>query len=156
MKKGLVALIVFSLFSCTNNVVFQADKEIGTAWHTDSLATFHFQISDTLSVYSSELNIRHTITYSYQNLYVFVHTTTPIGKTTTDTINCFLADKSGKWKGKGMGDVLNYTTTIKDKETYESSGEYKIEIEQALRYGKKPKIELLKEILSIGVCIKKH
>ena len=156
MKKGLSALIVFSLVSCTNNVVFQADKEIGKTWHTDSLATFHFQISDTLSVYSSELNIRHTIAYSYQNLYVFVHTTNPIGKTTTDTINCFLADKSGKWKGKGMGDVLNYSTTIKEKETYESSGEYKIVIEQAMRYGKTPKIELLKEILSIGVCVKKN
>ena len=156
MKKGLVALIVFSLFSCTNNLVFQVDKEIGTAWHTDSLATFHFQISDTLSVYSSELNIRHTIAYSYQNLYVFVHTTTPPGKTTTDTINCFLADKSGKWKGKGMGDVLNYSTTIKEKETYESSGKYKIAIEQAMRYGKKPKIDLLKEILSIGVSVKKN
>ena len=55
-----------------------------------------------------------------------------------------------------MGDVLNYSTTIKEKETYESSGKYKIAIEQAMRYGKKPKIELLKEILSIGVCIKKH
>ncbi len=156
MKKGLVALIVFSLFSCTNNVIFQEDKEIGTAWHTDSLVTFHFQISDTLTPYSSKLNIRHTIAYSYQNLYVFVHTTTPIGKTTTDTINCFLADNSGKWKGKGMGDVLTYSTTIKEKETYESSGEYKIVIEQAMRYGKTPKIELLKDILSIGVCVKKN
>ena len=100
MKKALAVLIVLSLFSCTNNVVFQADKEIRTAWHTDSLVTFHFQISDTLSAYSSKLNIRHTIAYSYQNLYVFVHTTTPLGKTTTDTIKCFLADKSGKWKGK--------------------------------------------------------
>tara|TARA_B100000073_G_C23705005_1_gene561927 strand:+ start:263 stop:733 length:471 start_codon:yes stop_codon:yes gene_type:complete len=156
MKKGLAALILSSLFSCTNNVVFQADKEMGKNWHTDSLATFHFEISDTLSVYSCKLNIRHTIDYSYQNVYVFVHTTTPIGKTTTDTINCFLADKAGKWKGKGVGNVLNYSTTIKETETYQSSGEYKIEIEQAMRYGKKSKIEFLNEILSIGVCIQKH
>ena len=68
MKKGLAALILSSLFSCTNNVVFQADKELGKTWHTDSLATFQLQISDTLSVYSSKLNIRHTTDYTYQNI----------------------------------------------------------------------------------------
>lgn len=155
MKKGLFGVIFFSLFSCTNNVVFQADKEIETSWHTDSLATFYFQISDTISTYSSELNIRHTIFYSYQNLYVFIHTTNPAGKTTTDTINCYLAEKTGKWKGKGIGDILSYSTAIKELAAYENRGEYKIEIEQAMRYGKTPKIEFLKEVLSVGVCIKK-
>lgn len=156
MKTGLIFLIGVSLFSCTNNVVFQQDKEIRSAWHTDSLATFSFTISDTLKQYSSQLNIRHTIAYSYQNLYVFIHKTNPEGKTTTDTINCFLADKTGKWKGKGIGDILSYTKVIKEVETYKNSGEYKIEIEQAMRYGKTPKIELLKDILSIGLCVRKH
>ena len=156
MKTGLIFLIIFSLFSCTNNVVFQQDKEIHTTWHTDSLATFCFQISDTLTPYNSELKIRHTVAYSYQNLYVFIHKTNPSGKTITDTINCFLADKTGKWKGKGIGDVLSYTRVIKELETYKNSGEYKIEIEQAMRYGQTPKIEFIKEILSVGICVKKH
>ena len=64
--------------------------------------------------------------------------------------------KTGKWKGKGIGDVLSYTRVIKELETYKNSGEYKIEIEQAMRYGKTPKIEFIKEILSVGICVKKH
>ena len=34
--------------------------------------------------------------------------------------------------------------------------EYKIEIEQAMRYGELPKIEMLKGIVSIGVSIRKR
>lgn len=156
MRKAVIALSIFSIFSCTNNVVFKADKEIESAWNMDSLATFYYQISDTISTYCSRLNIRHSSAYSYQNLYVFIHTTNPLGIRISDTINCMFADKTGKWNGNGIGDVLNFSTSINDSIIHESSGEYKIEIEQAMRYGKTPKIELLSEILSVGICIKKR
>ena len=156
MKEILIVLSTISLFSCTNNVVLKADKEIDSAWHTDSLVTFHFNISDTTETYFAELNIRHTVYYTYQNLYVFIHITNPIGETISDTINCILSDKRGKWKGKKMGDILDFTNTYHEAILFETQGEYKIEIEQAMRYGKSPKIEKLKEIASVGICIKKY
>lgn len=156
MKKILTGLVFFSLFSCTNNVVFKGDKEVGNSWHTDSLVTFYFEISDTISTYDFDLNIRHNSSYSYQNLYIFIHTTKPLGKTTIDTLNCILADKTGKWKSKGIGDVLKYSTKIKGSAIYESSGKYKVQIEQAMRHGKLQQIEFLKDILSVGICIEKN
>ena len=114
MKQGVIVLVVFSLLSCTNNFLFKADKEIKDGWHADSTIVFQFNISDTTNVFYSEINIRHTISYPFQNLFVFIHSITPDGQTTTDTLECILADNTGKWNAKGVGDILDFTQIYKD------------------------------------------
>ena len=155
MRQVVFVLVVFSLLSCTNNFFFKADKEIKDGWHADSAIVFQFNISDTTNIFYSEINIRHTISYPFQNLFVFLHNTNPLGQTTTDTIECVLADKTGKWKGRGVGDILDFTKIYNDSILFETNEEYKIEIEQAMRYGELPAIKSLEEIISVGVCIKK-
>lgn len=153
MRSPLIVLVIISLASCTNNVLFMGDKEIEANWNTDSLAVFHFHVSDTTKTYYSEIKVRHSTSYSYQNLFVFVHTTSPVGKIITDTVECILADKTGKWKGNGIGDILEFSKIYKRAIFFERSGEYKIEIEQAMRYGEPAEIQRLEEIKSVGVCI---
>ena len=156
MKQGVIVLVVFSLLSCTNNFLFKADKEIKDGWHADSTIVFQFNISDTTNVFYSEINIRHTISYPFQNLFVFIHSTTPDGQTTTDTLECVLADIMGKWKAKGVGDIIDFTQIYKDSIVFKTKGKYKISIEQAMRYGELPSIKSLKEIVSVGFFIKKE
>ena len=75
MRKGVIVLLCFSLFACNNNILFKGDKEIkNTSWHTDSLVVFEFDVTDTISTYLAEINIRHTIDYYFQNVFVFIHT----------------------------------------------------------------------------------
>ena len=64
-----------------------------------------------------------------------------------------MADKTGKWRGNGIGDILEFSKVYKDAILFETSGEYKIEIEQAMRYGEPATIQKLEEIKSVGVCI---
>ena len=153
MRSLLIVLTTTSLFSCINNVLFSGDKEIETAWDTDSLVVFHFHVSDTTKTYYSEIKLRHSTLYSYQNLFVFIHTTNPEGERITDTVECILADKTGKWRGKGIGDILEFSKIYKDACLFETSGKYKIEIEQAMRHGDLAEIETLEEIKSVGVCV---
>ena len=134
---------------------FKADKEIKDGWHADSTIVFQFNISDTTNVFYSEINIRHTISYPFQNLFVFIHSTTSDGQTTTDTLECVLADITGKWNAKGVGDILDFTQIYKDSIVFKTKGNYKIAIEQAMRHGELPAIKSLEEIISVGVCIKK-
>jgi len=155
MRQVVFVLVVFSLLSCTNNFLFKADKEIKDGWHADSIIVFQFNISDTTNVFYSEINIRHTISYPFQNLFVFIHNTNPLGQTTTDTVECVLANKMGKWKAKGIGDILDFTQTYKDSIVFKTKGKYKIAIEQAMRHGELPAIKSIEEIISVGVCIKK-
>jgi gliding motility-associated lipoprotein GldH len=155
MRKGVIILLCFSLFSCNKNILFKGDKEIkNTSWHTDSLAVFEFEITDTTSNYLAEINIRHTIEYSFQNLFLFIHTKMPNEQNIIDTVECILADKKGKWNGKGIGDVLNFTKPYKKLISFKTGGKCKIEIEQAMRYGELSVIKSLEEIISVGVCIR--
>ena len=154
MRQVVFVLVVFSLLSCTNNFLFKADKEIKDGWHADSIIVFQFNISDTTNVFYSEINIRHTISYPFQNLFMFIHIITPDGQTSTDTLECILADNTGKWNAKGVGDILDFTQIYKDSIVFKTKGNYKIEIEQAIRYGDLPSIKSLKEIISVGICIK--
>ena len=85
---------------------------------------------------------------------MFIHSITPDGQTKIDTLECVLADIAGKWKGKGMGDILDFTQIYKDPIVFKTEGNYKIVKEQAMRYGEFPSIKSLKEIVSVGVCIK--
>ena len=124
MRQVVFVLVVFSLFSCTNNFLFKADKEIKDGWHADSIIVFQFNISDTTNVFYSEINIRHTISYPFQNLFVFIHNTNPLGQT-TDTVECVLANKMGKWKAKGIGDILDFTQTYKDSIVFKTKGKYR-------------------------------
>ena len=156
MRQGVIVLVVFSLLSCTNNFLFKADKEIKDGWHADSTIVFQFNISDTTNVFYSEINIRHTISYSFQNLFVFIHSITPDGQRSTDTLECILADNTGKWNAKGVGDILDFTQIYKDSIVFKTKGKYKIAIEQAMRYGELPSIKSLKEVVSVGVFIKKE
>ena len=155
MRKGVIVLLCFFLFACNKNILFKGDKEIkNTGWNTDSLAVFEFEITDTISNYLAEINIRHTIEYSFQNLFVFIHTKMPNEQNIIDTVECILADKKGKWNGKGIGDVLNFTKPYKKLISFKIGGKCKIEIEQAMRYRELSAIKSLEEIISVGICIR--
>ena len=153
MRRFLIVLTTISLFSCRHNVLFRGDKEIEITWNTDSLVAFHFHVSDTTKTYYSEITLRHSTSYSYQNLFVFIHTTNPVGEIITDTVECILADKTGKWRGNGIGDILEFSKVHRDAILFETSGKYKIEIEQAMRYGEPAATQRLEEIKSVGICI---
>ena len=155
MRSLLIVLITISIFSCTNNILFTAEKEIEGAWDTDSLVSFHFHPSDTINPYYFEIKLRHSTSYSYRNLFVFIRIINPDGGIITDTVECVLAEKAGKWKGNGIGDVLEFSKTYKDSILFEVSGKYKIEIEQAMRYGELAAIQRLEGIKSVGICIEK-
>lgn len=156
MKKILYWSVITFLLSCANDDEVFMENDFQSGWHTDSLATFIFHPTDTVSLFSTQINLRHTEKYPYQNLIVFVHFSTPMGETTTDTINCMLADNFGKWIGKNTGDVLDFSVLYKDSVQFNTSGDYKISVEQAMRYGNLPNIELLEEVLSVGISIKKR
>tara|TARA_B100001175_G_C19458628_1_gene615293 strand:+ start:936 stop:1409 length:474 start_codon:yes stop_codon:yes gene_type:complete len=156
MRWGFLLCLVITVFSCKESVVYKGDIDIiNSTWHTDSVALFEFEVRDTTSNYSSELNIRHTVEYSFQNLFIFIKTVTPKGENIIDTVECILADKNGKWHGTGIGDIVDFSMEFNHSTPFRISGIYKIELEQAMRYSKYPYIEFLEEIVSVGIDIRK-
>ena len=73
-----------------------------------------------------------------------------------DTIELVLAEKNGKWKGKGIGDIRELQYNFNNQNIFHKKGVYKYTLEQAMRYGPEAKIEVLRNIESIGLSVLKN
>ncbi len=115
-KNFLLAIVVVFLsltYSCSNSVILDSNKEFeDKSWNVDDVFETAFDISDTINNYNFFITLRNTDEYPYQNLFVFLTTSFPNGKTKLDTINCPLANRQGKWLGKGFGGVMTIASYI--------------------------------------------
>jgi gliding motility-associated lipoprotein GldH len=145
---GIMSIIL--LTACDGNLVYEENLKIDDAvWQRAKKAQFAFDIEDTTSAYNFFLNFRHSGKYPYKNLYLFTRTTSPNGKVALDTAQMLFADKQGRWMGKGIGDIYDYQFKFKQRLLFPDSGEYKFEIEQAMRDKELP------YVTDIGIRIEK-
>ena len=119
-----------------------------STWHTDSVLSFNFVLKDSTALQNIEIEIRHDVDYSYQNLIFFL-----THDSKTDTIDLKICEKNGRWNGKGIGSVRTLSYLIKEDVLFQKSNP-KIKIEQGMRYGRLNRIEELNSMLSFGVAIK--
>ncbi len=134
-KISFILLIVTMLSSCDNkNVIFDESIIIPSAsWNNQELPYFDVYVEDTLSIYDFYLNLRHLENYRYSNFYMFLHTTFPNGNQTHDTIELLLAYPDGRWIGKGSGSMRDNKILLNDNLCFPLKGNYRFEIEQAMR-----------------------
>lgn len=144
-----VAAMFFT--ACDSKRYFEENKPIEKGnWQSVEKARFDVQITDTLSTYNFFLNVRNSVDYSFSNLYLFIRTTNPAGKKAQDTIECQLADYTGKWLGSGSGSLKFNRFLIQKGVSFRKKGHYTFEIEQAMR------VKELKGIMDIGIRIEKN
>ena len=152
MKNLFLIGTIVIFISCDNSIVFEKYKSFeNQEWNTDSLVSFDYTITDTISKYKRVLNVRHSVEYEYQNLFLFI-----TSDYSRDTIELLLADKSGKWLGSGIGDIREIKTLLATEKVYPKKENKTIKIEQAMRYGAAEKIKNLKFIDAIGISIVKE
>ena len=148
--------IIFSFFgllfltSCNINdnssyKVFEED-----CWHADSIITLNHNVVDTITKQNLYLKIRHTTDFEYQNIFLFVDF-----QEKRDTIEITLSEKNGKWLGSGFGDIKEVEYCFAKETIFNSKKTSKVTVEQAMRYGDQPVITNLKEIIALGINIKK-
>ena len=146
----LIGTIVMFI-SCNNNIVFEDYSAFkNQTWNADSSVVFNYFIADTICENQIVIKVRHTTDYEFQNLFLFIKAEK------TDTLELLLANKEGKWLGKGVGDVREVELVyVKDK-VFPKKGEFTFEIEQAVRYGELEKIQHLNNIQAISLSIQKQ
>lgn len=134
-KISFILLIVTILSSCVNkNVIFDESVVISNAaWNNQDFPYFDVNVEDTTSAYNFYLNIRHLENYRYSNFYMFLHTTFPDGNQTHDTIELVLSYPDGRWIGKGSGSMRDNNILLNNNLHFPSKGNYRFEIEQAMR-----------------------
>ena len=98
--------ICLLLWSCDNSRLYETNIKINdNVWSLQQTPSFEYINTDTISEQSLRINIRHSSTYPFSNLWLFIHTISPDNTHSTDTLECLLAQADGKWLGEGLGDI---------------------------------------------------
>lgn len=142
------------LAGCGDHVVFQEDARTPQGvWERGWDPQFAFDVQDTVTPHDVYLDVRHTGDYPFSNLYTFVRLTGPDGGQHTDTVECTLADPTGRWYGKGTGfirsDRFDAHVLYKLRNRFPRKGRYTLTLEQAMR------VEKLDGIIDVGVSVER-
>lgn len=143
-----VLMLLALLLSCDKSVYYENNHTISNEeWLIENELKHEIEIRDTMDVFNMFFHIRNSVDYGYSNLFLFVKTSFPNGQMSRDTLECILADKSGKWYGKGRGKFRDSKILFKPQVRFPLQGVYKIDIQQAMRE------EPLKGIANVGISL---
>jgi gliding motility-associated lipoprotein GldH len=154
-KRGRYAFVTvltsfLLLSSCTSDVIFTDSVVMPqNTWELYNSPVFKIPITDTITSNNVFFTIRTGSSYPYRNIYLFVTTSSPDGKTLTDTLEYYLADEKGKWYGKGFGDIHELNLPYKSNVFFAAKGVYQFKIQHGMR------IEDLKGVYDFGLRIEK-
>lgn len=143
MHKHLLTSLCSSLLlvSCGKGVLFEQNIRItDDQWQSSSPAVFEVNVEDTIQGYDFFINIRNTGDYRYSNMYLFIGTVFPDGKSIRDTVECIIATPDGEWLGSGVGDLHEQSILFKRAVNFPSKGKYRFEMVQAMRQDPLPGI----------------
>ncbi len=147
---SITLIFVLLLSSCKSNVVYTSSTAMGQeTWKLMDIATFKVPITDTINSNNVIFTIRNGTAYPFRNIFLFVTTSSPDGKSITDTLQYNLADEKGKWLGKGFGDVHELNLPYKSNVFFPAKGIYVFKIQHGMR------VENLKGVYDFGLRIEK-
>ena len=150
----LFILCIFCFISCDKKRVFDDYKSLGNAWVKDSIVEFDFKQEDTTKLYNLFVNLRVNQAYQFNNLYVIVTMERPGGLTKVDTLQYQMTNPDGTLLGDGFSDIKESKLFYKENLRFDTIGEYKIKIQQAVRQtGKIEGIQALEGITEVGFRI---
>jgi gliding motility-associated lipoprotein GldH len=146
---GLV--LILSLQSCSDQVIYQKHKKIPDfIWQYDYRIPFNFTIKDTLSGYNTFLNVRNSSYYPYSNIWILVKKYNKNGSLLSEKKYEFiLADADGRWRGDGLGDIIDNKFLLEQNIHFTEGGEYTYYFSHEMRTND------LVGLMDIGLSIEK-
>lgn len=158
MKEGkssillsIISISVLLLISCNSNVAYTDSFAMqDNVWKLTDMPVYRFDVTDTISAHDIFFSVRTGSSYPFRNIFLFVTTTSPEGKSLTDTLEYQLADEKGRWLGKGFGDINEMRLTYKSNIFFPVTGLYQIRVQHGMR------VEDLKGVYDFGLRIEKR
>lgn len=152
----LLVFLVLGFTSCDSNRVFDEYQSVPNQWHKDSVIEFNIIAPDSIKPYDLFVNLRNTSEYKYSNLFLIVEMNFPNGKRVKDTLEYQMAKPNGEFLGTGFSDVKENKLWYKEAVVFLEGGEYKVNIQHAMRENGKVKgVEKLEGITDVGFRIEK-
>ncbi len=119
------------------------------SWSSKVKPSFTFQITDTTSLYTVMMVIRHKDAYSYNNIWIKLDTKGPGGDSVSVRREFTLATSSKGWLGSGMDDIFEHRMPFNPKPALLKAGTYTFTLAQDMRE------DPLDNILNVGIRVQK-
>lgn len=150
MVNRIVILILSTLLvSCTVNPDYFEYRSISNnEWHSDTSKTFVVDLEKVSNPYQVDLFVRHSLKYSYKNLWLKVEQISPKGLIETRKVELILVDSKGFWKGSSISSIVDYKVTI-DNRLFVDTGRYEWRISHLMTDS------VLLEINNVGLSLTK-
>lgn len=130
----LLAILSGALAGCGDSYVVRKTHTFSNEqWTYDDSLRYEFEIMDTLALYDLIMNVKHSTSYSFQNLYTRIHTQFPDGTRLNKPVSLELADKTGTWQGDCNSKYCTVEIPIQQTAYFNQPGKYAIVIEQFMR-----------------------
>lgn len=155
IRLAFICLLVSAcLAGCMPSPYYQKTTVVpGYKWDYNFQPVFRFEIDDTSALYNLYFIIRHTETYPFSNIWMWIHTKQPEDTAfSRSRIEIPLAETSGKWLGRGMDGIWEQRMPITRNDQpmiFLKPGAYEIKFEQNMR------INPLPEVLNVGLRVEK-
>lgn len=147
---GVFASIIL-LMACESESLYEKNQEFSNRiWHIDSIAEFQFEIPSDTQEYDISLNIRNTLSYSFQNLYIQYYLEDTLGQSLNSALtNYQLFDaKTGEPFGDGgVGDIYDHRFMLLENYRFPDKGIYRMKLQQYMRR------DSLTEIVAVGIRV---
>lgn len=128
----LVLLLPF--VSCDKARVLDENKDLNKHnWYFKDRLAFEVSVEDTNKTYNVYVNLRIGNDYKYSNFFVMIHQISPSHQIQKERKEITLLDDSGKWLGKGLGDIYDYQQLVYPQMRFKEKGIYRFELEQNMR-----------------------
>ena len=101
---------------------------------------FEFEVKDTQKVYNQILEVDHTKSYGFQNMYVKTKTIFPSGKETEQVLSLELANRIGFWLGACDKEECELEIPIQNRIYFPEKGTYQFILEPYMRVDPLPGI----------------
>lgn len=130
----LLFLLLITAIGCDQELYFQKNIPLPEAsWDYSDTLSFEFVIQDTSNLYDLFLDLDHSSTFSFQNLYVKIGTHFPDGHSEEKVVSLEMADKMGFWYGECTDDWCELTIPLQTGVYFNQSGAYRLTINQHIR-----------------------
>ena len=136
MKRIIILITAALLFAAYDGSVYydhsQSVDEHG--WLPEDKLTFDVDVDDTVHLFNFLVEVRNSVTYPYSNTFLFINTTFPDGSIAFDTLECPLADPSGRWYGKRTGRYVDSRYRLRGGSArFPMQGKYHFEVVNGMR-----------------------
>lgn len=143
-------LLLLLVVGCDSNRVYEENKDIPDAiWRLNDIPKFEFEIENTNQSYGLHFNIRSTLSYPFQNIYVQYNlrdSMNNILKTELKEFHIFDV-KTGEPQGDGVGDLFDNRFLILEDYNFDSPGRYSMDFQQFMR------LDSLPMVVSVGLRV---